>query len=574
MALNSIENKNLTETSEMVIKSRQYFLNMMDQKAKNYGFKKALSLKDKCGWHELSHIELSVQSKRFSDHLKGIGLRRGDRIAILSESRPEWSIALLASMNAGAIAVPLDIKLTDSEFKNILTDCCPKVICASENYIKTAIKLQNSISSIEHVISIHESASDSTLEPCSYYIESCDFQNIDPDETALIVYTSGTTGNPKGVMISFANIITQLQDYEEIFDIRPTDSLLSILPLNHLLELNGGLIEMLHRGAHINYTKSLNPKEITRIMQERQITYMITVPLFIKMLKTSIEKEIRKSSKASQNSFRIMYKLAIFIPVSARKVLFSKIHKQLGGKIRGFMCGGAPLDLEVAEFFERIGIPVYQGYGLTETSPTVSTNTNRFNRLGSVGKPLPSVQVRISNQGEILVKGTSLMKGYYNKPEMTKEVIDSDGWFHTGDVGELDEDGYLYITGRIKNMIVLGGGKKIFPEEVEFIIENSDLIKEICVMSARIQGGSKDGTEEVCAVIVPIDELIWKYKDDFEELEKVIKNEVSNYSQNLALYKRPTKIVIHQEELPKTSTRKVKRNLVQDWYYNEYLKKY
>lgn len=543
-------------------------LSIMQLKSDRHGAVKALSLKDKNNWHELSYIELSRQAKNFSNYLINTGIQREDRIAILSESRPEWGIAFFASILVGSITVPLDIKLTHSELNSILSDCMPRILCVSTHYLETAKQLKASIPSIEHIL-ILEDTSDS--EYLSIYdikpSANVEGRERNPEETALIVYTSGTTGNPKGVMITFGNLISQLKDFERVFNVNSHDSLVSILPLNHLLELNVGFLGMLHRGARISYSKSLNPKEIASIMQEKRVTYMITVPLFVKMLKTSVEKEIKKLSSRDKKLFDFMYSLAKYMPNSIRRLMFGRIHKKFGGRLRGFVSGGAPLDREVAEFFDRIGIPIYQGYGLTETSPTISTNYPGYNRIGSVGKPLPSVIVRLSKEGEILAKGPNVMKGYYNKPEMTDEVIDKDGWFHTGDIGEIDKDGYLYITGRIKNMIVLGGGKKIFPEEVEAILAKSEMFKETCVMSVKVQSGSKEGTEEVCVVVVPSDEA--KYQD--KELEKEIKNEVNRLVQDLAPYKRPTEIAVHLEELPKTATRKIKRKLVEEWYYNSYL---
>lgn len=546
-------------------------LDLMQMKSDVNAPVKALSLKDKSGWKELSYIELSRQAKNLSNYLIEYGIQREDRIAILSESRPEWGIAFFASIAAGAITVPLDIKLTLAELNSILSDCLPRVLCVSAHYLDTAKELKNLIPSIEQIFVIEEKPE--TCEyPSIYEVKGPDAdmgRDRELDETALIVYTSGTTGNPKGVMITFGNIIAQLKDFEEVFDVDSNDSLVSILPLNHLLELNVGFLGMLHMGAQISYSKSLNPKEIGKIMHERRVTYMIAVPLFVKMLKGSVEKEIRKASKSTQSIFNFLYNAAKYCPIPVRRKLFSKIHAQFGGRMKGFVCGGAPLDENVSEFFERIGIPIYQGYGLTETSPTITTNTPAYNRIGSVGKPLPSVMVRLSEEGEILAKGPNLMKGYYNKPEMTHEVIDENGWFHTGDIGEFDKDGYLYITGRIKNMIVLGGGKKIFPEEVEAVLEKSPMIKELCVMSVKIQSGSKEGTEEVCAVVVPSDDMLKKCKDDAAGLQKEMETEVAKLAQDLASYKRPTVVAVHTEELPKTATKKVKRKPVQEWYYSQ-----
>ena len=299
-------------------------------------------------------------------------------------------------------------------------------------------------------------------------------------------------------------------------------------------------------------------------MKEKGITNMIVVPLVAKMLKNSIEKQIKKQTKNMQNLFGILYAAAKFMPRCIRRIMFKSVIDGLGGKLECFICGGAPLEDSVAEFFERIGIPVFQGYGLTETSPTISTNRYGHSKLGTVGQALPSVMVKIADNGEILATGPNIMQGYYSKPEMTAEVIDADGWFHTGDIGEIDKQGFIKITGRIKNMIVLGGGKKIFPEEVEAVLEMSDLIKEVCVMALTVKSGNKAGTEEVGAIITPADDLLSKTD---EEIQKLLESEVKKLSEeNLAPYKTPTVVILHREELPKTSTRKVKRKELKDWY--------
>lgn len=568
--------KDSLERREKVLYDKNYYDNMlalMQLRADTNASVKALSIKNPDGWDELSYIELSRQAKNFGNYLIDKGIQRGDRIAILSESRPEWAIALFASIQTGAITVPLDVKLTIPELTSILSDCLPRVICASMHYLEKAKEIKSIVTSIEEIYIIDKVKNQEY--PSIYEIKGTEgdiARTRSLDEVAYIVYTSGTTGNPKGVMTTFGNIIAQLKDFQSIFKINSKDSILSILPLNHLLELNVGLVGMMNMGARVAYSSSLTPKEISKIMKERKVTYMLVVPLFVKMLKNSVEKEIKKSGNKAEKAFEFMYKIAEFIPIPIRRLMFKKVIDGFGGKMKGFVCGGAPLEIEVGEFFERIGIPIYQGYGLTETSPTITTNTPKFNKIGSVGKALPSVTVKLSEQSEILAYGPNVMRGYYNKPEMTAEVIDEQGWFHTGDIGEIDKDGYLYITGRIKNMIVLGGGKKIFPEEVEAVIERSELVKEVCVMSVKIQGGNKEGTEEVCAVIVPADEVIKKYPDKME-LEKAIIDEVNTISKaGLAPYKCPTVIAIHEDELPKTATRKVKRKPVQDWYYDKHVK--
>jgi long-chain acyl-CoA synthetase len=262
--------------------------------------------------------------------------------------------------------------------------------------------------------------------------------------------------------------------------------------------------------------------------------------------------------------FKAMYFVAQFIPsYKIKKKMFKKIHEGFGSKFFGCISGGAPLDLEVARFFDTIGIKVYQGYGLSETSPVVSVNYDRQEKLASVGHPLTHFEAKTDEStGELLLRGPSVMKGYHNQPEMTAEVIDEDGWLHTGDIAKIDKDGHIYITGRIKNMIVLQGGKKVFPEEVEAVLEKSHYISELCVLGTSRNFGSKDGTEEVTAVVVPKEELYNTYSD--EDIDRMIKLEVKTLSSHLASYKRPTNVVISREQLPKTTTRKVKRNDVRE----------
>lgn len=545
------------------------FLDLMQEKGDIYGQVKALSIKGKNEYNELSYIELSRSAKKLANYLiESCGIQREDRIAILCESRPEFAIGMFASIQTGAITVPLDIKLTVSEHSNILNDCNPRILFCSSHYLEHAIELKNNVSSIEKIYVLDEDERENQEIESISKLEGDISKDLgcprSLDETALIVYTSGTTGNPKGVMISFGNIYSQLRDFEHLLKLSSKDTFLSLLPLNHLLELNVGFFATLYVGAKVVYIKSLSPKELTNVMAEKGITHMIVVPLIAKMLKNSVEKQIKKQPKKVQQIFNFMYKLAKYMPRKVRRIMFKTVIDGLGGKLECFVCGGAPLENNVAEFFDRIGIPAFQGYGLTETSPVISTNRYNQNKIGTVGQALPSVKVKLSDVNEILVSGPNVMLGYYGKEEMTKEVIDEDGWFHTGDIGEIDNEGYLKITGRIKNMIVLGGGKKIFPEEVEAVLEASELIKELCVLSLKIKSGNKAGTEEVGAIIVPSDNLL--NKDD-EEIQKIIENEVKTLSEkSLASYKTPTIVIIHKDELPKTSTRKVKRKELLEWY--------
>lgn len=544
-------------------KNYRNFLRLVQERGDILGQRTAFMIKNKKFYDRYSFNELSRLSKNLANYLiEEVRIKRGDRIAILSESRPEVPVSILAVFQTGAAAVPLDAKLTIPEWVSILSDCEPTVILCSNHYTRQVEEIRRQVPSIRHIFIIEKEKPENSPYKTIFEMKCDIMRDLSKprllNDLALIVYTSGTTGNPKGVMISFGNIYSQVMDFEKVIDISTKDTLISILPLNHLLELGVGCFGMMFLGAKVCYVSSLNPKEISTTMRDVKATAMIVVPLFLKMLKNSVDKEIRKKPAHVQKVFNFMFRIAPYVPVWVRRRMFKPVLDGFGGKLGLFIVGGAPMEPDVADFFMRIGIRAIQGYGLTETSPVVSVN-RLYGKIKSntVGPPLPSVKVRISDEGEVLVAGGSVMLGYYNKPEMTAEVIDSEGWFHTGDIGAIDKDGHLMITGRIKNMIVLGGGKKVFPEEVEAVLERSALIKEVCVMSMKIKSGNKAGTEQVGAVIVPSDDLLPKTD---EEIRKILEKEVKDLSEaNLAHYKAPTMIVMRRDEMPKTSTRKVKR---------------
>ena len=396
----------------------------------------------------------------------------------------------------------------------------------------------------------------------------CKWRHRSRKSTMFIIYTSGTTGAPKGVETTFGNILAQLADLKvvlrKIFPKRGDVRILSILPMNHLFEMTVGLATFLNFGFSIYYTKSLKPKDILNTIQDKKINFMILVPAFLRLLKNVMEAEIKNSSAIYQKTFPIKYFIAKFIPFRwFKKIMFRKLHNLFGGSFKACLSGGAPFDVDTAKFFKRIGIDVYEGYGLTETSPVATINVEKNRDLHSVGKILPSYEAKVDpNTGELLLKGPSIMKGYHNQPELTAQAIDEEGFFHTGDVAKIDKRGNVYITGRIKNMIVLSGGKKVFPEEVEAVLDKSDKLAELCVFGVSREGGAKDGTEDIAVVVVPTEELKSKYQG--EELEREVRDEVKRLSKNLAPYKRPLNITILNQALPRTATNKLKRREVKE----------
>lgn len=538
---------------------------LLENKTDDYKDRVALGMKTPMGWKEFTYKGVGTLSRRVASYLiTELNVQKNDRIAILSESKPEYGACVFASIMSGATTVPLDIKLTKFELTSILTDCQPYVLFVSQNYLEKAIEIQKEVESIKHIIVMDEPAYNMTL-PCIYTVQNypnCKWRHRSSKATAFIIYTSGTTGSPKGVEISFRNMLSQLNSmeglYYDVFGGQESTTILSILPMNHLFELTVGFCIFLFFGFSIYYTQSLKPKDILMIMREKHVSFMIVVPAFLKLLKSGIENEI-KSNPVAKRLFPIMFNLAKIIPCQAlKKIMFKKIHDNFGGNFMGCISGGAPIDPQVAMFFETIGIKVYAGYGLSETSPVVSVNIEKRKDYTSVGKPLKGFECRIDEKtGEIQLKGGSIMKGYHNQPKLTAETIDEDGWLHTGDIGHLDKDGHLHITGRIKNMIVLSGGKKVFPEEVESVLEKSENFAEVCVVGSSRSTGTKEGTEEIVAVIVPKEQYMENKTD--EELNKLVRDEVKQLSSHLAPYKRPINIVVNRERLPKTTTLKIKR---------------
>lgn len=546
---------------------------LLEQITINNGEKVSLGMKSKWGWNEFTYKGLGLVSRRLASYLiNDLQIDKGERLAILSESKPEYGACVFGSVLAGLTTVPLDNKLTIYELESILSNCEPAVILVSSANIEKAKELKIRVPSIKHIILMDPSVYEDINVPSLYSIPenyNAKWRRRPLSATAFIIYTSGTTGNPKGVEITFKNMLAQMHDLRiALKQILPHDTdmrLLSILPMNHLFELTVGFFIFLHHGHSIYYPQSLKPRDIMEVMAEKKVKFMITVPAFLKLLKSSIESEINKKPVIIQKIFKMNLKIAKYLPVALRRVIFKQIHKKFGGEFFGCISGGAPLELAVGEFFENIGIRVYQGYGLSETSPVVAVNRGKYQDLKSVGPVLASYEAKIDQStGELLLKGPSIMKGYYKRDDLTCEVIDSEGWLHTGDIAQIDpKTNLIYITGRIKNMIVLSGGKKVFPEEIESVLEQGSNFAEVCVTGLKKTFGEKDGCEEIAAIIVPKQDYVDKFSD-IKALEEAVVNEVKYLSTHLAAYKRPINIIVRTEALPRTTTRKLKRSEIKE----------
>lgn len=542
---------------------------------KKYNGHPALQVKEKDVLRIITYDQLREQSVGVSTFLIEEAFGPQTPVALLTENRPEWAIAFFGIISAACITVPLDAKLSLKEITFILNDSGAQCIFLSGKFLDVILEHKDTFPHLKHIVCF-----DSHQKQGVFSLKDMQWQEgksmnrpeaVKPDNTVVVIYTSGTTGVAKGVELSYRNLLFETMSLYELIQFSPADSFVSILPLNHMLEITGGLVAPLYGGATVTYCPSLKPAQIISLMHETKATGMICVPLVLKMFYNGIIKEVEKLSFIQRVLFNALLRISrLFLGygIGCGKLFFRNIHNKFGEKFKFFVSGGAPLDIGLEKDFDVLGFTILQGYGLTETSPVVAVNTVRQRKYGSVGKPLNEVEVKIVKktengvEGEILVRGPNVMKGYYRSPEKTAEVI-KDGWFYTGDLGYLDKEGFLYISGRAKNLIVLGGGKKVFPEEVEQVISESPFIKEICVLGRKAAEGLKQGTEEVFAVIVP-DENRFSPEafGDKEAVRRKIQEELSRLSSNLAEYKKISDFALYYDELPKTSTRKVKRNEV------------
>ncbi|MFA5093745.1 MAG: AMP-binding protein [Candidatus Omnitrophota bacterium] len=544
---------------------------LMESINKRWFSKTALQIKTREGWNRLSYVPLGERAVDISSSLLKLGMEKGDRAAVLSESRPEWGAALFGIISCGGIVVPMDVKLSEKEMAFILKDSGARFIFVSEKYLPVVDSIKAALPELRHIFAIDDTDRQDLIKTKELKMRPGEkkYLPLTMDDTAVIVYTSGTTGVAKGVEITYKNLIFQARELNRLVRYNESDNFLSMLPLNHMLELTGGFLSPLYVGATVTYCDSLKPSNIMAMMAETRTTAMITVPLILKMFHDGIMKKAQSRPFVSRKAFFTCLHLCRFLlrfRVKAGRLFFGRIHRQFGGRLRCFVSGGAPLDTTVEMDFNAMGFTILQGYGLTETSPVIAVNTFEELKYGSVGKPLPGVEVKLirpdgtsGDEGEIVTRGDHVMKGYFRNPEKTAEVI-KDGWLYTGDIGKFDKDGFLYITGRIRNLIVLGGGKKVFPEEIEEVMSESPYIKEICVLGRKAQSGLKAGTEEVFAVIVPALEMFRAgAKYDKEAVKKKIGEEITRLGGDLAEYKKISDYMLYFDELPKTSTRKVKR---------------
>jgi long-chain acyl-CoA synthetase len=473
----------------------------------------ALQVKREGRYQPISHDELADRVRRVAIGLEELGVRAGDRVAILSENRPEWAVSDYACLSIGAIDVPIYPNLPASQVAFILRDSGAVAILASTAEqvaklpplrgecpaLRLVIGFGAAIAGADMSLADVESlgaAADDAARQARYREQAL---AVRADDVATLIYTSGTTGTPKGVVLTHDNLYSNVMAGAAQIPFEVSDTSLSFLPLSHIFERNGGHFLMMATGTSIAYAESIDA--VPANLLEVRPTLVFSVPRLLEKMYARVLENALAGGAVKKRMFLwargvadrwATRRLAGETPrgllawqyTVARKLVFSKLHARTGGRLRYFVSGGAPLSPEINRFFFAAGLPVLEGYGLTETSPVISVNTPQAFRIGTVGKPLPGVEVLIAPDGEILTRGPHVMKGYYNNPQATAEAIDANGWFHTGDIGEV-HDGFLTITDRKKDMIVTAGGKNIAPQPIENKIKTNKYVSQAVMIGDR-----------------------------------------------------------------------------------------
>jgi long-chain acyl-CoA synthetase len=464
-------------------------------------------------WTELSYRELADRVECLSLGLLELGIQPGDRVAILSENRPEWAIADYACLAARCTDVPIYPTLPARQVEYCLCDSGASAILVSTRHqLEKITSLRSRVPGLRHVIAFDADATGpgvTTLEQVYAVGQAArsrrsswksDALKVAPDDLATLIYTSGTTGDMKGVMLTHGNIAYDVTTCASLFSFRESDECLSFLPLSHIFERMFGHYSMFHAGVLINYAESVD--SVASDMERWRPTLMASVPRLYEKIYSRVLEKVRGQPRVKQRLFHWARRLGETRvdlrlsgkPVPARvaaqfwvadRLVFRTLRKRTGGRLRFFISGGAPLSADIARFFHAAGMPILEGYGLTETSPVIAVNTFEHLRLGTVGRPIPGVEVKIADDGEILTRGPNVMAGYYRKPEATSEALDEDRWFHTGDIGQLDADGFLSITDRKKDLIVTAGGKNIAPQPIESLVKTSKFVSNAVMLGDR-----------------------------------------------------------------------------------------
>lgn len=510
-------------------------------------------------WRRITYGTLASAAGAQGSRLRAEGVKKGDRVAIVAENRPEWCISYLAVMLAGGIAVPVDAQLGAAEIAVLLGDAAPKAVFYSLRTAAAVGAAAKGISPAPLLIDIDTPGFAGAAGQGSIQVP-----DKAPDDLASIIYTSGTTGRPKGVMLTHGNFLSDALALMEAQIVSHEDNVLSVLPLHHTYAFMCTFLVPLLLGASMTYPASLKGPDILSAIRENAVSVLIGVPQLLGLIRNGILNKLAALPwpvrLILRGALRVSGMLRQRADINIGRFIFHSAHAALGPHFRFFGSGGARLDPAVMTDLEALGFTVLEGYGLTETSPVVTFNPPQRRKPGSVGRPLPGVEMMIHRQGEgeegeIVIKGPMVMKGYYNNPEATSAAL-TDGWFRTGDVGRIDPEGYLFITGRTKEVIVLASGKNVYPEDAEKLYATSPLIKEICIIGVP----SPEGGESLHGIIVP--DLEYASKARIGSIHEALKWEINKLSARVPSFMRLTGFTVRTEPLPRTPLGKIRRFMI------------
>ena len=524
-------------------------------------------------FRQITHKQLRDEVDALGTSLINMGLK-DKRIAVISENRYEWGIAYLAAVAGTGIVVPLDKALPDNEIESLIMRSEVEAIFYSAKYNEVMNRLNKQHSTkMNYFISMDLDKKEDDVYSQKELIEegkqlikdgNREFLDakIDREGMGIMLFTSGTTAQSKAVMLSHKNIVSNLMDITATIKIDENDVFLSFLPLHHTFECTVGFLYPLSKGSTLAFCEGI--KHIADNIKEYRITAMISVPILFENMYKKVMKSIEKKGKLEtvKKGIKISNFLLKF-GIDIRKKLFKEIHENLGGRLRLLVAGGAALDPEAEKGFNDLGFTMYQGYGLTETSPVIAAEDDKYRRLGSIGKAFPSLDVKLDDVneegiGELMVKGPTTMLGYYNNEEATKEAIEPDGWLHTGDLAKIDKDGFIFISGRKKFVIVLKNGKNIYPEELEALINRIEGVKESFVYGIP----EDNGDYKIGAKLVYDREIMKELynAEDEEKIHEILWQEVKKINKTMPAYKYIRNVIVTEEEFIKTTTQKIKRN--------------
>ncbi len=500
--------------------------------ARRYGDAPALVIRPGFRRRETSYRELDELARRVARELQIRGVAKGDRVLLWAPNSPAWVAAYFGCFKAGAIAVPLDVRSAPDFIASVIARTEPKLAFLSRQTARLGATGDVPTTLLEELESFLP-ADAALLHPVE----------VRGDDVAEIMFTSGTTGDPKGAVLTHTNIVSNVRGTGQVLPIKSSFRLLSLLPLSHMLEQTVGLLAPLSGGCRVVYPVSRQPAVLFRTIAENQITMMVLVPQALQLFLNAIEREVRRQKREAL--FQRLFALAERLPKSLRRVLFRKVHARFGGKLDMMISGGAYLDPALAHRWELMGVTVLQGYGATETSPIVSCDRPDDRKPDAVGKAFPGVEIRIAPDEEILVRGPNVFQGYWQNPTATAAAL-SDGWYHTGDLGFLDEEGFLHLKGRKKDLIVLANGQNVYPEDIELELKRHDAVADATVIGREREGGAV----QVHAV------LLMRNPAQADEVVRAANARLADH-QRIGGY-----TVWPDEDFPRTHTLKVKKHEV------------